>query len=37
MNVPIVVSIGLVLLLGLFIPRPLEALLREATAYLEVK
>jgi len=34
-GVPIVVSMGLVLLLGLHIPSPLESLLREAAAFLE--
>ncbi len=33
--VPILVFMGLVLLLGLYIPPPLESLLREAAAYLE--
>ena len=36
-SAPILVAIGLVLLLGLFIPPPLESLLREAAAFLEVK
>jgi hydrogenase-4 component F len=34
-GMPIVVSMGLVLLLGLQIPAPLESLLREAAAFLE--
>jgi len=34
---PIVLLLALVLLLGLYIPPPLEGLLREAAAFLEVK
>jgi len=34
---PILASVGLVLILGIFIPAPLDSLLREAAAYLEVK
>ena len=34
---PILVAMGLVLLLGLYIPPSLESLLREAAAFLEVK
>jgi hydrogenase-4 component F len=36
-SAPILGSIGVVLLLGLYIPPPLESLLREAAAFLEVK
>jgi hydrogenase-4 component F len=36
-SAPILVSLALVLLLGVYIPRPLESLLREAAAFLEVK
>src|SRR5439155_26943757 len=36
-SAPILAAMGLVLLLGLFIPPPLEMLLREAAAFLEVK
>ncbi len=36
-SAPILAAMGLVLLLGLFIPPPLESLLREAAAFLEVK
>jgi hydrogenase-4 component F len=36
-SAPILAAMGLVLLLGLFIPPPLEILLREAAAFLEVK
>jgi hydrogenase-4 component F len=35
-SAPILAAMGLVLLLGLFIPPPLEMLLREAAAFLEV-
>jgi hydrogenase-4 component F len=35
-TVPIMVSIGIVLLLGLYLPLPVESLLREAAAFLEV-
>ena len=35
--VPILLFMALVLLLGLYIPPPLESLLREAVAFLEVK
>jgi len=34
---PILVSMALVLLLGVYVPPPLEALLREAAAFLEMK
>ena len=34
---PILCSMGLVVLLGIYIPLPVESLLREATAFLEVK
>jgi hydrogenase-4 component F len=34
---PFLVSLGLVLLLGLYIPPPVDSLLREAAAFLEVK
>jgi hydrogenase-4 component F len=34
---PILLFMGLVLLLGLYVPPPLESLLREAAAFLEVK
>ena len=36
-SAPILVSLALVLLLGIYIPPPLESLLREAAAFLEVK
>jgi hydrogenase-4 component F len=36
-SAPILGAIGVVLLLGLYIPPPLESLLREAAAFLEVK
>lgn len=36
-GVPILLFLGLVILLGLYIPPPLESLLREAAAFLEVK
>jgi hydrogenase-4 component F len=36
-GLPVVLFMGLVLLMGLYIPPPLEALLREAAAFLEVK
>jgi hydrogenase-4 component F len=36
-GLPILLFMGLVLLLGLYIPPPLESLLREAAAFLEVK
>jgi hydrogenase-4 component F len=36
-GLPIVLFMALVLLLGLYIPSPLESLLREAAAFLEVK
>src|SRR5262249_46794412 len=36
-SAPLLVALGVVLLLGLVIPPPLEALLREAAAFLEVK
>jgi hydrogenase-4 component F len=36
-SAPILGSIGVVLLLGLYIPPPVESLLREAAAFLEVK
>jgi hydrogenase-4 component F len=36
-GVPILAAMGLVLFLGLFIPPPLESLLREAAAFLEEK
>jgi len=36
-SAPILVSLALVLLLGVYIPPPLESLLREAAAFLEVK
>jgi hydrogenase-4 component F len=35
-SAPILLCLGLVLLLGLYIPPPVEALLREAAAFLEV-
>src|SRR5262249_39888200 len=35
-TVPIMVSMGIVLLLGLYLPLPVESLLREAAAFLEV-
>jgi hydrogenase-4 component F len=34
---PVVLFMALVLLLGLYVPPPLETLLREASAFLEVK
>jgi hydrogenase-4 component F len=34
---PVLVSMGMVLLLGVYIPPPLESLLREAATFLEVK
>jgi hypothetical protein len=34
---PILLFMALVLLLGLYIPRPVDALLREAAAFLEVR
>jgi hydrogenase-4 component F len=34
---PILVSMGIVLILGIYIPRPLETLLREAAVFLEAK
>jgi hydrogenase-4 component F len=36
-GLPILLFMGLVLLMGLYIPAPLESLLREAAAFLEVK
>src|SRR5262249_3007644 len=36
-SAPILASMGVVLLLGLYLPPPLESLLREAAAFLEVK
>lgn len=36
-GLPILLFMGLVLLLGLYVPPPLESLLREAAAFLEVK
>jgi hydrogenase-4 component F len=36
-SAPILASMGVVLLLGVYLPPPLESLLREATAFLEVK
>ena len=36
-SAPILVSLALVLLLGVYIPVPLESLLRDAAAFLEVK